>query len=103
MTSSTDQPLDEKQIEATISRSQAGFEQCVAQARKNEPQLVGESRRITVTMTVNPNGRVLYPTLDDALLTSTELGSCLKREAGKMAFPEFAGDPVRVRVPLVLR
>jgi DNA-directed RNA polymerase subunit RPC12/RpoP len=103
VSSASDQPLDEKAIESTVARSQAGFEQCVAQARKSEPQLVGESRRITVTMTVNPNGKALYPTLDDALLNSTELGSCLKREAGKMAFPEFAGEPVRVRVPLVLR
>ena len=101
--SSTEEPLDEKQIEATIARFQPTFEQCVAQARRNEPQLMGESRRITVTMTVNPNGRALYPTLDDALLNTTELGACLKREAGRMAFPEFAGEPVRVRVPLVLR
>jgi hypothetical protein len=54
-------------------------------------------------MTVNPAGRVLYPTLDDVALSGTSLGACLKKEAGRMRFPEFQGDPVRLRVPLVLK
>ncbi len=102
-TSNTDRPLDEKDIETTIGRHAKAFEGCVAQARKAEPQLLSDQRRVTVTMTVNPNGRALYPTLDDQELSTTGLGACLKREAGRMSFPEFAGEPVRVRVPLVLR
>lgn len=103
VTSNTDRPLEDKDIEATIARYAKAFEGCVAQARKAEPQLVTDQRRVTVTMTVNPNGRALYPTLDDQELSTTSLGACLKKEAGKMSFPEFGGEPLRVRVPLVLR
>jgi hypothetical protein len=53
-------------------------------------------------MKVYPNGAVLYPTLDDAQLGPTALGACVKRQAGNMVFPESGGEPLRVRMPLVL-
>jgi hypothetical protein len=96
-------PLDEAKIQATISRSAGAFAACAARARRDEPQLVSEPRNVTVTMTVNPSGRVLYPTLDDQELSGTALGDCLKREAGRMSFPASGGEAMRVRMPLVLK
>jgi len=75
----------------------------VAAARANEPGAPLGNRTVTLTMTVNPNGKVLYPTLDDAELSAADLGKCLKREAGKIHFPPFGGDPIRVRRPITLR
>lgn len=98
-----EKPLDEQQIQATIARHTGAFEACSAQARQAEPQLVAEPRRVTMTMTVSPDGKVLYPTLDDAELTGSALGACLKREALRMKFPSSGGEAVRVRLPLVLR
>jgi hypothetical protein len=96
-------PLDESGVEATFARSMKRFDACMAAARANEPGAPLGNRTVTLTMTVNPSGKVLYPTLDDAELSAADLGKCLKREAGKIQFPPFGGDPIRVRRPITLR
>jgi hypothetical protein len=53
-------------------------------------------------MTVRPGGEALYPTLDDAQLSGTALGACVKKQSARMVFPESGGEPVRVTLPLVL-
>jgi hypothetical protein len=98
-----DRQLGDLQIQATIARHADAFQACAEQARRDEPQLLADTRRVTITMTVTPGGRVLYPTLDDAELSGSALGGCLKREAGRMGFPPSEGEAVRVRMPLVLR
>jgi hypothetical protein len=104
LTSNSDlPPLDDGMIAATVAKYESAFDACVAAARQSDPALAISGRRIVVTMTVNPNGHALYPTLDDVQLGSTDLGRCLKRESGKMVFPAFGGEPIRARVPLTLR
>jgi len=104
LTSNSDlPPLDDKMIEATVARYESSFDGCVAASRQSEPGLAISGRKVVVTMTVNPNGRALYPTLDDVELGATDLGRCLKRESAKMVFPAFSGEPIRARVPLTLR
>jgi DNA-directed RNA polymerase subunit RPC12/RpoP len=95
--------LGDLQIQATIARHADAFQACAAQARREEAHLVAETRRVTVTMTVTPGGKVLYPTLDDAELSGSALGACLKQEALRMSFPPSDGEAVRVRMALVLR
>ena len=90
------------QLQASLAGLEGSFDGCVADARRDEPDLLASPRAVVLTMTVRPTGKVAYPTLDDAQLTRTALGSCLKREAAKLAFPESGGDPVRVRMPLML-
>ena len=96
------QPLDPKQLETAIARNARSLQRCLAAARQAEPTLL-DGHTISITMLVNPNGRSVYPTLDDAALNDTALGGCLKREAGRMSFPAFSGDPVRARIPVALR
>ena len=74
----------------------------MAEARREEPDLLASPRPVVVTMTVRPSGQALYPTLDDAHLSGTALGACVKRQSERMVFPESGGEPVRVRMPLVL-
>jgi hypothetical protein len=95
--------LEAKELEAAVAAHAGAFDACSAEARRAEPELLAEPRRVTLMMTVSPRGRVLYPTLDDVALSGTSLGACLKREAGRMRFPEFSGEPVRLRLPLVLK
>jgi hypothetical protein len=95
-------PRDEQQIQATLARYAASFDGCVAEARRDEPDLLASPRPVVVTMTVRPSGKTLYPTLDDAQLSGTALGACVKKQSARMIFPESAGEPVRVRMPLVL-
>jgi predicted Zn finger-like uncharacterized protein len=95
-------PRDEQQIQATFARYAASFDGCVAEARRDEPDLLASPRPVVVTMTVRPSGKTLYPTLDDAQLSGTALGACVKKQSARMVFPESGGEPVRVRMPLVL-
>lgn len=96
-------PLDEGKVEATFALHMRDFEACVADARANEPGLALDGRSVTITMTVNPNGRVVYPTLDDAALSGTGLGNCIKRESAKIQFPAFGGGSIRLRKSIALK
>ena len=95
-------PRTSEQTQATLAQYARSFAGCVAEARQAEPDLVATPRPVVVTMVVRANGRVAYPTLDDAALGESALGGCLKRQASAMVFPEAGGEPVRVRMPLVL-
>jgi hypothetical protein len=95
-------PRDEQQIQATLALHTRSFDGCVADARRDEPDLLANPRPVVVTMTVRPTGSVIYPTLDDAQLNGTALGACVKRQATRMAFPESGGENVSVRMPLLL-
>jgi hypothetical protein len=96
-------PLDEGKVEATFALHMRNFEACVADARANEPGLTLDGRSVTITMTVNPNGKVVYPTLDDAALSGTGLGNCIKRESAKIQFPAFGGGSIRLRKSITLK
>ena len=95
--------LDQSRVEATFAKHRGSLDACVSQARQHEPGVNLDGRTVNVTMTVNPNGKALYPTLDDVELNGTELGNCLKRESGKIQFPAFGGDAIRVTKPIVLK
>jgi DNA-directed RNA polymerase subunit RPC12/RpoP len=95
-------PRDEQELQSMLARYAAAFEGCVAEARRDDPALLASPRRAVLTMTVRPNGKAVYPTLDDAQLSNTALGACIKRQAGTFVFPESGGEPVRVRMPLLL-
>lgn len=95
-------PRDEQQIQGTLARYAGSFDVCVAEARRDEPDLLASPRPVVVTMTVRPSGQALYSTLDDAQLNGTALGACVKKQSARMVFPESGGEPVRVRMPLLL-
>jgi hypothetical protein len=104
LTSSCDlPPLDDEVIASTIAKHASAFDACVAAARGNEPGLALAGRRIVVTVTVSPSGKAQYPTLDDVELGNSELGRCIKRETGKIAFPAFSGNSIRAQVPITIR
>jgi DNA-directed RNA polymerase subunit RPC12/RpoP len=95
-------PRDEQELQAMLARYATSFDGCVAEARRDDPGLLASPRRAVLTMTVRPNGRAVYPTLDDAQLSNTSLGACIKRQAATFVFPESGGESVRVRMPLLL-
>jgi hypothetical protein len=89
-------------VEAAVKKNWKAFDGCVEDAVRNEPGLQVLSRRVGLYLTVNPSGIVTAPRLDDPELLDTEFGACLKSTARKMVFPQFQGDPLQVKVPLVL-
>jgi hypothetical protein len=95
-------PALASRVPAARTAPQHGFEACVAAARKGEPG-VAPNRTVTVTLTVNPDGKVIRSALDDAQLSGTELGKCLEREGAKLRFPAFdGGEPILVHKGVVL-
>jgi FlaG/FlaF family flagellin (archaellin) len=86
-------------VQKVITANRKAFAGCIASAG-SDVKLDG--RRVVLKLTVNANGAVTYPTLDDVTLNPTEMGQCLKSAARLMIFPKFKGDPVHVEVPLTL-
>ncbi|HET9551359.1 MAG TPA: AgmX/PglI C-terminal domain-containing protein [Anaeromyxobacteraceae bacterium] len=87
-------------VQKVIGANRKAFTTCIAAAKGKGVTLDG--RKVALRLTVNPNGAVTYPTLDDVTLNSTEMGQCLKSAARLMIFPKFKGDPFHVEVPLTL-
>jgi hypothetical protein len=83
-----------------IGANRKAFAACIASGGGSGVALDG--RRVALRITINNNGTVTYPTLDDQSLNATEMGQCLKSAARLMIFPKFTGDPSHYEVPLVL-
>jgi DNA-directed RNA polymerase subunit RPC12/RpoP len=86
-------------VQKVINANKKAFASCIA-AAGSDVRLDG--RKVVLKLTVNANGAVTYPTLDDVTLNPTEMGQCLKSAARLMIFPKFKGDPFHVEVPLTL-
>ncbi|HET8725341.1 MAG TPA: hypothetical protein VFM53_14180 [Anaeromyxobacteraceae bacterium] len=95
-------PRDPRAAQAELARLSSAFDDCVADARRSDPELLRGPRSVILTLTVRPSGRTAYPTLDDAQLSGTALGACIKGRAAALVFPEAGGEPVRVRLQLEL-
>ncbi|MCM2333227.1 MAG: AgmX/PglI C-terminal domain-containing protein [Anaeromyxobacteraceae bacterium] len=86
-------------VQKVINANRKAFAGCIAQAGSDVKM---DGRKVALKLTVNANGAVTYPTLDDVTLNPTEMGQCLKSAARLMIFPKFKGDPFHVEVPLTL-
>ncbi len=95
-------PRDQRAAQAQLAGLSSAFDECLAEARRSDPELLRGPRSVVLTLTVRPSGRTAYPTLDDAQLSGTPLGACIKGRAGALVFPEAGGEPVRVRLQLEL-
>jgi DNA-directed RNA polymerase subunit RPC12/RpoP len=86
-------------VQKVINANRKAFASCISAAG---PDVKMDGRKVALKLTVNANGAVTYPTLDDVTLNPTEMGQCLKSAARLMIFPKFKGDPFHVEVPLTL-
>ena len=86
-------------VQKVINANRKAFATCIS-AAGSDVRLDG--RKVALKLTVNANGAVTYPTIDDVTLNPTEMGQCLKSAARLMIFPKFKGDPFHVEVPLTL-
>jgi DNA-directed RNA polymerase subunit RPC12/RpoP len=95
-----DAALTQAVVDRVVGANRKAFSGCIANANASDVTLDG--RRVALRITVNTNGTVTYPTLDDQSLNTTEMGQCLKSAARLMIFPKFKGDPFHYEVPLIL-
>jgi hypothetical protein len=89
-------------VNKVLAANRKAFAACIVQAGKS-PEVSLDGRTVQLRLTINPNGFVTYPTLDDVPLNSTEMGACLKAAARVMVFPKFKGEPFHAEVPLLLK
>jgi len=87
------------EVQAVLERNRSTFDACVEEAG---PEASLSGRHVFLAVTVNPSGIVTSPRLDDAGLDGSPAGTCLKSAARKLVLAPFAGEPVRVRVPMTL-
>jgi outer membrane biosynthesis protein TonB/DNA-directed RNA polymerase subunit RPC12/RpoP len=92
--------LTQDVVNRVVGANRKAFTGCITSAADSGVKLDG--RRVALRITVNTNGTVTYPTLDDQSLNATEMGQCLKSAARLMIFPKFKGDPFHYEVPLIL-
>jgi hypothetical protein len=95
-------PPSADKVARIVNANGKAFEACVAEAARRDPSLELGGRQVVLMLTVNPNGMVTNPTIDDGELDKTDLGGCLKSAARLMVFPAFEGAPMKVEVPLAL-
>jgi len=86
------------EVQAAVERDRSAFDACVADPGSDQPA----GREVVLVLTVNPSGIVTSPHLDDEDLEGSPAGACLRAAARKLVLPSFAGEPVRLRVPLNL-
>jgi hypothetical protein len=55
---------------------------------------------VSVRFTVEPEGTVAYPTIDDVAISAAPVGQCLKAAVRSLRFPAFRGDPVKADAPV---
>jgi hypothetical protein len=92
--------LTQDVVNRVVGANRKAFTACITSGADSGVKLDG--RRVALRITVNTNGTVTYPTLDDQSLNGTEMGQCLKSAARLMIFPKFKGDPFHYEVPLIL-
>jgi len=87
------------EVQAAVERDRSAFDACLSAPGTEEPP---GGRKLVLSLIVNPSGIVTSPHLDDADLEGSPAGACLMAAARKLVLPSFAGDAVRLRVPLSL-
>jgi hypothetical protein len=89
-------------VQGAVARERAAFGRCVEEALRSSESVALSGRRLGLLVAVDPSGTVLASEVDDAQVEAGPLGACLRRAASRLLFPPFEGDPVGIRIPLVI-
>ena len=84
-------------VERVVDESRGAFSACVSRA--GTP---GTEERLTLLLTVRPDGSVDTARPPRAERATTRLGRCVARAGRRLVFPAFQGQPIDVSVPLAL-
>ena len=93
--------LSPEEVQRVVGTGRHAFDVCLREPSRGLDQPIG-ARQVTLRFTVEPEGRVSYPTIDDVTISGAPLGQCLKAAARGLSFPAFSGDPVKVDVPIAI-
>jgi hypothetical protein len=90
--------LSAEDVQLIVARGVNAVQFCV----DRESMVQGVSGRQVLRLTVTAAGHVAAARFENRVLNASPLGECVVRAANRWRFPAFAGEPVDVRVPLVL-
>jgi hypothetical protein len=93
--------LEPAQLQAVIRANRAALEDCATRALTDPMTSSYAGRKISLILLVSPSGRA-EAALEDEALDGSALGTCLRKAASRMSFPQFRGEPVGAMVPLQL-
>jgi hypothetical protein len=93
---------DPAEVQAAIARVRPALDACIVDALAGPDASALAGRKSGLLLLVTPSTGRTEGALEDAELASTPLGACLKRAASKVSIPPFRGEPLAVRVPIVL-
>ena len=89
-------------VQTAVGRQRAAFDRCVEAALRAEGGGALSGRKVGLLVAVGPGGLVEAAEVEEADIEAGPLGACLRKAAGRLLFPPFDGEPVGLRVPLVL-
>lgn len=92
--------LTRKQIEQGVSHIRKSVGICRQRHSRRGQQL--DARKIYLTITVQPTGRVSNFRLAPNRVRNTEFERCMKSHRGRWKFDSFSGDAQKMRAPFIL-
>jgi hypothetical protein len=89
-------------VQTAMGRQRAAFDRCVEAALRADGGEPLAGRKVGLLVAVGPGGLVEAAEVEEPDIEGSPLGECLRRAASRLLFPPFDGEPVGLRVPLVL-
>lgn len=88
-------------IQTALATGKKSFDECVKNPSRGLDKPL-DARQLRLKFTVQPQGSVSAPTIDDPVASGAPVGQCLKSAATALRFPEFRGDAVQVDTTIAL-
>ncbi len=89
-------------MQTAVARQRAAFDRCVQGALQGPGGEALAGRKVGLLVLVSSGGLVEASEVEEADVEGAPLGACLRKAAGRLLFPPFEGEPVGLRIPLVL-
>ncbi len=94
--------LSPASVQTAVARQRAAFDRCVVAALSAEGGQALAGRKTGLLVAVGPGGLVEAAEVEEPEIEGSPLGACLRKAAARLLFPPFDGEPVGLRIPLVL-
>jgi hypothetical protein len=94
-----EQTRDPAEVQRAVGEHQKAFRMCIETELKKHPAFLGG--KIHLIATLGPSGSVTRASIDRSEVDRSDLGTCLKNAAKRMAFPAAEAE-TDVEIPFIL-
>ncbi len=88
-----------EEVHSVVAENFSGISECVGSELQREPSLRG----VTITFTLNPDGKASKVGVKEPGKVSKKLPACLERAFKRIRFPRFRGFPRGVEYPVFVQ